>query len=346
MRGALIALLLLVSATVLAYRPALDAGFVYEDAKSVTFQPVVSGTSPWRPWALRAVSVGTLRLNHLLSPKPFGFHLTNVLIHVLNGVLIVLLLRKVTDGQTAIATAGVFLLHPLNVQAVAYVSGRTELVALAGILLACLAVASGSLLGACAGALVAIGAKESAICVFGLVPLVSWATGQPAKQRWAMAALGVAAMVGLLSLLRWVDPGAVGSERGLLGYPALQAAAFWRYLALIVYPVGLTVEHDFDLVPHSVALAALLSVIGLGVLAWKVRRRMPVLAFALGWALLGVAVRFVMRLPDQPASEHHYYASMVGLSLLSVLAVDAIVTGLAALRAQALADAGARWLKS
>ena len=68
---------------------------------------------------------------------PLGYHLGNLLLHVVNGVLVFLATRQLlrrthaeySAGVSLIAafSAGLFLLHPLQSEAVAYVAGRADL---------------------------------------------------------------------------------------------------------------------------------------------------------------------------------------------------------------------------
>lgn len=65
--------------------------------------------------------------------KPFGFHLTNVLIHVINVLLLFALLKLIFESSSSkfkdyailIGTL-IFALHPIHTEAVAWVSGRTD----------------------------------------------------------------------------------------------------------------------------------------------------------------------------------------------------------------------------
>jgi Tfp pilus assembly protein PilF len=73
-----------------------------------------------------------------LSPAPF--HALNVLLHACCALLVLAILLRLTAGHTWAATigAGVFAVHPLQVEAVAWVSGMNNL--LAGVFsLACIA---------------------------------------------------------------------------------------------------------------------------------------------------------------------------------------------------------------
>src|SRR5205823_2017819 len=59
---------------------------------------------------------------------PWGFHLTNVLLHAVSVALLFLLLRRMTGAiWRSAAVAILFALHPLHVEAVAWVAERKEL---------------------------------------------------------------------------------------------------------------------------------------------------------------------------------------------------------------------------
>jgi len=58
---------------------------------------------------------------------PFGFHLTNILIHAANATLVFVLVRRLTGAVvTATIAALIFVAHPLQPDAVTYISGRRD----------------------------------------------------------------------------------------------------------------------------------------------------------------------------------------------------------------------------
>ncbi len=63
----------------------------------------------------------------IFGGRPFGFHLTNLLLHILNTILLFFFLRKVTGNlwQSAFA-ASLFALHPLHVESVAWIAQRKD----------------------------------------------------------------------------------------------------------------------------------------------------------------------------------------------------------------------------
>lgn len=58
---------------------------------------------------------------------PWGYHLTNVLLHAGNSVLLFVLLRRMTGATwRSLVVAGLFGLHPLRVESVAWISERKD----------------------------------------------------------------------------------------------------------------------------------------------------------------------------------------------------------------------------
>jgi len=72
--------------------------------------------------------------SRLWGARPFGFHLTNVMLHGLNSFLVFRLASRMLtpEGLTrkvAIFAAALFLLHPSHSEAVVWISGRADLLA-------------------------------------------------------------------------------------------------------------------------------------------------------------------------------------------------------------------------
>ena len=128
---------LLALATIVLYWPAMDAGFVnFDDGFYVTSNArVQSGVTlegikwaffnpvcyMWHPLTV---------LSHMLDCqffglKPWGHHLTSVLLHALNTMLVLLLLRRLTGAiWRSLLVAALFGWHPLQVESVAWVAER------------------------------------------------------------------------------------------------------------------------------------------------------------------------------------------------------------------------------
>lgn len=133
----LYAALAVVSISVL--RGALDGRFVSDDGgyivansylREINLENVTAFFDPASPAQLH--SVGNYSPIHLLlhaiewqifADRTFGYHLVNVLVHALVGVLfLALLLASRAPPLAALAAALIFVVHPANVQAVAWIS--------------------------------------------------------------------------------------------------------------------------------------------------------------------------------------------------------------------------------
>lgn len=124
-----------------AFLPALNNGFVtYDDPDYVTkntriqeglslssiiwaFDPATRVSANWHPLTL---------LSHMLDCelfglKPFGHHLTSLILHVANSVLLFVLLRGMTGTLwCSLAVAAWFGVHPAHVESVAWVAERKD----------------------------------------------------------------------------------------------------------------------------------------------------------------------------------------------------------------------------
>ena len=145
----LILSLLLALATVALYYPLHGHPFVnYDDGLYVTENDQVQSglTLPTVKWAFTTFEVGTWHpltwISHaldceLFGLKPAGHHDINLLLHALNVVLLFWVLQAATGyaGRSAMVAA-LFALHPINVESVAWISERKNVLSMLFFLLA------------------------------------------------------------------------------------------------------------------------------------------------------------------------------------------------------------------
>ncbi len=139
-RVALLLCLVLIPATVLVYSPSFDYPFVdYDDPHYVSQNPHVQAglNTATICWAFTTFTQGNWHpltwLSLQLDAQLFGgqnagaFHRTNVLLHAANTLLLFLVLGWMTGkrGRSAVV-AGLFALHPLHVESVAWVTERKD----------------------------------------------------------------------------------------------------------------------------------------------------------------------------------------------------------------------------
>jgi tetratricopeptide (TPR) repeat protein len=123
--------LALTAGVALAYQRVWRAGFVWDDNTHLLNNPVFEPGGLARTWVPGATKLNywpltftTFWLEHQVwGFDPLGYHLVNVCLHILAAVLVwrVLLLLDL-PGAAAMLAAGVFALHPVAVEAVAWVT--------------------------------------------------------------------------------------------------------------------------------------------------------------------------------------------------------------------------------
>ena len=131
--------LLLVAATLALYSPITRAPFLnYDDALHVADNPHVRAGLTWSTvvWAFRSSETADWHpitwLSHALDCQLFGLspegpHTVNLLLHAINAALLFLILASATQLLwRSFAVAALFALHPINVESVAWISERKD----------------------------------------------------------------------------------------------------------------------------------------------------------------------------------------------------------------------------
>ncbi len=139
----LILCLLLALATLALYNPVTRAPFLnYDDPIYVTENAQVRSGLNWNSivWAFstpRALDwhpvtwLSYLFDSQMFGLNPMGYHLVNVLVHAANGVLLFLILESATGlAWRSLAVAILFALHPINVESVAWIAERKNVLSM------------------------------------------------------------------------------------------------------------------------------------------------------------------------------------------------------------------------
>ncbi len=122
--------ILLLVLTVVAYIPALQAGYIWDDPYHVTENPLLhTPLGLWRIWfeigsqrQYYPLTLSVFWINfHLWGLEPFFYHLQNVLLHGVNAILVWKLCRRLRLPAPWLAGA-IFALHPVMVESVAWVT--------------------------------------------------------------------------------------------------------------------------------------------------------------------------------------------------------------------------------
>ena len=118
--------------TVLSYIPAIRGGYIWDDDHYITENPTLRTSDGLRkiwlepralPQYYPLVHTTFWLEYHLWHVHPLGYHLVNVLLHALNAILLLLLLNHLRVPGAWLA-ALLFALHPVQVESVAWITER------------------------------------------------------------------------------------------------------------------------------------------------------------------------------------------------------------------------------
>ena len=365
----------------LVYLNALHNPFIYDDYHMVVDNPSLPHPFDLRRLFLYQVTRPVVNFSYAIDraiwgPGPFGFHVTNVLLHVVNVALLFLLARRLAGDRlrrkpttapgpdtVAFIAAALFAVHPMMTEAVGYISGRTEVLCatffLAAFLYAREWMISGRrewwILGiACWVA--SIGTKEIG-AVFPFVLLAydrMLADGTPGDRRRRLLKLHlplitvtVIAMVVRLGVVMLVEhPGTATIH---WSYALVELEVVWRYLLLFMMPGSQSIFHQVAPIQHIYQPRALFAIAVLAVLGlciWRERRAVGMVSFGITWFLLLLVPSAVLVMLDlgEPMVEHRVYLASCGLFLAAGAALGRLwpvfVTPPARRRALVLAAVG------
>ena len=352
--------LFLAAVTVAVFLPSLSADFVYDARLQILTDPFLHDRRNWWP----VLTFQTLAMDVLDSNRPvhlaslmldaavwgraaFGYHLTSILLHAANVVLLWAVGRRLSvaaaadpprsglDLAAALLPPLMFAVHPLVTEAVCEPSFREDLLVACFTLAALLlAAADRPVRGggdwprglACAGCcLLAIGSKESGIAAPAILA-VYWflfRRGDPARF-WAIAVGGGAAAVAVFLVLRFrlqVVPSRIFEHRpqypdgSLAAALALLPRILALYAQLIVAPVNQSADYGGHSIRH-LPLPVAATVVGLlAVAAARAARRDR--RFALALALVVLPLLPVANLVPiyRVAADRYLYLPLAGVAL-------------------------------
>ena len=279
----------------------------------------------------------------LWGPNPFGFHLSNVILHCANCILIfLLLLRVLRDDRMAVLASLIFAVHPVHVEAVAWVSARKDLLASFFSILALLAgrgvvtarrlnglggtssprmrnIVLASLFAACACL-----SKPTAVVLPFLALLLVALDKRDEQSRLnvrplILGLLPMFAVCGGLLVVHFV----VGLSQGVIktqhsGSIVAPFASAAEALRLLWFPIHLSPFYVMDgaRVLPSIPPLTIVSVLAtLGLIVWCIRAREKSLAFGLLWLVIAYLPTSNIVPTSLPLAERYLYFPSLGFCI-------------------------------
>ena len=342
----LLAIMVIFAAVGLAYFNSLSNPFIFDDrhtivennyikhretlsnlfTNKVTSFPIAKGM--WRPLLMLSFA-----FNYFISGlSPHSYHLINILLHFLNAVLLYLLLEtflKELSFSRRLGLTLIFCLHPINTEAVTYISSRS--VTMCGFF-----ILSGFYsyirwlqdkktrfyILSLASYIFALMTKEIALILPALILTYEFAHNKALLKEKKGLFLRLLPFIlitlGYLILIRLTFGevfGLLGKSKSILAIRPYssniltQSAVSFFYLYLFFYPFNLCVDHNFPIIsslkdPFGAIPLALIIILILAALSLK--RRLPLIAFSIFWYFICLLPQFYGRL-NIVAAEHHPY---------------------------------------
>ena len=347
----------IVAVGLIALAGSIRGEFVFDDFNLLVFDPRFQQLWPWGPlehWH-RAVADWTFQLNYALGGRNVaGYHLVNLAVHIAAALTLFGLARRALRlpgiapslsqraDHLALAIALIWLVHPLQTEAVTYIVQRYESLLGLCFLLVLYCTLRGALSPrpwawyacAVAAAWAGAGTKE----VMAVCPLVllafdraflagSWASAL--RRRWGLYLAIVPSVGWMLWAVRHTfhaETASSGAGFGLVGltpweYLRSQPAAILYYLRLAIWPDELILNRGWQVATSPLEIfglgAVVLALVGLSLWAtWK----LPKLGFlGLSLFLILAPTSTIVPIADL-AVEHRMYLPLAPLVALAVLA--------------------------
>jgi hypothetical protein len=331
-------------ATLLAYARSFAGGFVSDDVTAIAENPLVRSLSPSNLYRIITsfddanyipLKVFTLAVDYQLwGLDPAGYHLTNLLLHIANALLVYLLLLRLGETPGFAATVALlWALHPVQVESVAWISERKNVLSTFFFLLAFRVYLDLSdeprprrymLLG-----LLFVAALLSKLNTI-VLPALMLAYEIVLRRRLRGRDLAVALpLLGVGAVIAWVNlalsPVPVHGVRYHGGSLAVtlrtSATTIPRYLGLLVAPVGLSTYYPVPLRASwldPTVLGALGVIAAFGVLTGFLALRRRPEAFWLLW--FAITLSPMLNLVPFPALMADRYLYLPSLGVLVLLA--------------------------
>jgi tetratricopeptide (TPR) repeat protein len=351
----------------IVYSNTFDVPFQFDDGGNIPENPQIKelanipgffAVEKPGPFASRPLLHATTALNHYFGGLDTrGYHAVNLALHLINGVLLYLLVfltgRRLRFEESSLRTAAalsalVFVVHPLQTEAVTYIVSRSTLLStmfyLLGIILFLKAATSERrkvLYGAglFVASLLGMASRENFVTFPLMLFLydlffISGFSAKDALKRHYKLYLPVVLSLGYFAFIvlsntydRSADYPGIGVKPH--DYVITQFNAHWTYLRLLVFPAGQNADYDYPISRTLFDFPTFISFVGYLVL-WAVgivlAKKRPVAAFGALWFLvtlipISFAVAFMGLRLGNVIFEHRAYLSSAGAIAAAVCGI-------------------------
>jgi len=348
--------LIIIAGIFICYHSVINAPFLWDDEVMVVgnasikenlnlqkifssgaFGGAIEESSYYRP-----IQIFTYSLDYKLwGLNPKGFHVSNIILHILGCIVLLLFLREVFSPKISFITTLIFAIHPINIENVSYVSGRGDVLNMLFSFL-CLLFFIKALkkqhimygLLAVAAYIIALFSKENTIFLpLVLIAFLLWKKKEFFIKKTypiALLSLFLATMLGYI-IFRYtvfehgVKPLSIISNAALDERIFTYIESLVLYLQLLVMPFNYHMEYHFVTGnPFNIYTAVLIIIVFL--LYWAVRKKVidvKTLLFLASWfIIILIPVSNVIYPLASTIREHWVSFSSIAFFLLLAILID------------------------
>ncbi len=337
--------------TFVAYLPSLGNGYIWDDDAYVTNNEALRTTDGlrriWIPGAVHQTQFYPLSVTsfwaeyHLWGLHALGYHLVNMLLHALNGVLLFLVLRRLKIPAAWFAAA-VWALHPIQVESAGWITERKNVLSAAFYFAAALSYLQFASRRQWAWYCVALAmfvcallSKTVTCSLPAALLLVYWWKGgrrgviEHLRTLLPMLLIGAAlAMLTIAVERHYIGAGGYEFDFTILDRCLIAGRAIVFYISKIVWPFNLSFIYPRWQIDAHAAWQYLFPIlaIGIAVVLWIERRRFgvgPLVAYLIYVGTLFPALGFFNIYPMKYslAADHFQYIAGAPLIALIVVAI-------------------------
>ena len=275
---------------------------------------------------------------------PGAFHLTSLLLHVVNGLLVFVLFDRMTGATWRSAlVAALFAVHPLHVESVAWIAERKDVLSTTFGLLALLAWVSavkrerpGRMGLAVAAFAASLMAKPMLVSLPVLLWLAdTWPLNRSLRLRERLAEKVPFVLLSAAScVVTVIAQSGGGATRSLTLYPltarlANAVSTYVAYLADAVWPARLAVFYPYPYggIPAWKVAVAAVFLAGMSWGCWRLRARMPALQFGWLWYLITLLpVIGLVQIGSQARADRYTYVPLIGPFVMAAWSLGTAAT--------------------
>ena len=302
----------------------------WSDLPQIFSGNVVTNSSFYRP-----LQMVTYLFDHQIwGLNPKGFHFTSIVLHILVSLVLCWVLFLLTENKIlSLLASGLFLVHPIHNEAVAYIAGRADPLSALFLLLAFVFYLKNEreetplyFVSSVFSFILAILSKEYAL----ILPFLILAYHFSFKRRvqwvlWSFLTVLAAVFIvlRLQGILGMVDMHLKTETTVMQRLPATFEAML-QYVRLLFFPYNLTMGYGQKIVAFTSVpvLAGLAVYIGLVATAFRVRARHALISFALFWYLVGLIPVMNIYPVNAYMAEHWLYIPSIGFFVLAAVFLE------------------------